>query len=95
MAVATSFAGCGFHKHKAQISALKQITLDEEQEQNAKIKTESLENRLLQLSITIPAQFKAMHKKLDTTYAPIDGKVIDVFVEIGDVVKKGQPLIQI
>lgn len=95
MVVAVSFAGCGFHKNKAQTSTLKQITLDAEQEANAKIQTEVIENKLLQLRITIPAQFKAMNKLLDRTYAPIDGKVVDVFVQIGDIVKKGQPLILI
>lgn len=94
--VAVSFSGCGFHK-KGEDSSIenKQITLDAEQEKNAKIKTEVLQDRLLQLRITIPAQFKAMNKFLDRIYAPINGKVTKVFVEPGTIVKIGQPLIEI
>lgn len=88
--------GCGFHKNQNHaVSNKTQIVLDDEQVQNAKIKTEVLQDRLVQLKITIPAQFKAMHKKLDMIYAPIDGKVVNVFVEIGDFVKKGQALISV
>jgi len=94
--VAVSFSGCGFHKKElATVGANKQFTLSLEQEQNANIQTEQMQNRLIQLKITIPAQFKAMTKFVDKIYAPIDGKVVDVFVEHGKVVKKGQPLIQI
>lgn len=94
--IAASFSGCGFHKSKKEdASGYKKITLDAEQEKNAKIETETLKEQILQLSITIPAQFKAMNKFLDRIYAPIDGKVMDVFVEPGTIVKKGQPLIQI
>lgn len=91
-----SLTGCIFHKKEnANSQGLKRITLDEQQEQNAKIKTEDLENRILQLRITIPAQFKAMDKFLDRIHAPIDGKVTQVFVEPGTIVKKGQGLVQI
>lgn len=90
-----SFSGCGFHHKKNDFAKTKQITLDTEQEKNAKILTEKIENRLLQLRITIPAQFKAMNKLLEKIYAPIDGKVMNVFVEPGSIVKVGQPLIEI
>lgn len=94
--VAASFSGCGFNKQgEKELQKNKQIVLDSQQEANAKIETETLKNQILQLSITIPAQFKAMNKFLDRIYAPIDGKVTDVFVEPGTIVKKGQPLIQI
>lgn len=93
--VAFGVSGCGHNKSQSEKDMPKQITLDTEQEQNAHIQTEQLQNRILQLKITIPAQFKAMTKFLDRIYAPIDGKVIDVFVEPGTVVKKGQALIQI
>lgn len=93
--VTVSFLGCGFHKHSKITSQHKQITLDAEQELNAKITTEAIQNRVMQLRITIPAQFKAMNKFLDKIYAPIDGKVMNVFVEPGDIVKVGQPLIEI
>lgn len=93
--VAVSFSGCGFHHKKNDFAKTKQITLDTEQEKNAKIETEKLENRIIQLKITIPAQFKAMNKFLDRIYAPIDGKVMQVFVEPGAIVKVGQPLIEI
>ncbi|MFA7658445.1 MAG: efflux RND transporter periplasmic adaptor subunit [Candidatus Gastranaerophilaceae bacterium] len=94
--VAVSFSGCIFHKRGNEISSgHKQITLNTEQEQNAKIRTEILKEQVLQLKITIPAQFKAMNKFLDRIYAPIDGKVVQVFVEPGNIVKIGQPLIEI
>lgn len=94
--VAVTFCGCSFHKNKESTSSKnKQITLDVEQEKNAGIKTEELQNKMLQLRITIPAQFKAVNKFLERVYAPIDGKVVNVFVEPGSIVKKGQPLIEI
>ncbi len=93
--IAINISGCGFKHDKKDLPEVKRITLDAEQEKNAKIETETLKEQLLQLRITIPAQFKAMQKLLDRTYAPIDGKVIEVFVEPGDIVKKGQTLIQI
>ena len=96
MFVTLSLAGCSFHRHSEKtLSEHKQIALDAEQEQNAKIKTEIIGVQTLQLRITIPAQFKAMNKYLDRIYAPIDGKVMQVFVEPGSIVKKGQALIQI
>lgn len=91
-----TFLGCNLHRDKVkQIPGHKQIILDEQQEQNAKIETEVLQNRIIQLRITIPAQFKAMSIFLDTIYAPINGKVIKVLVNIGQIVKIGQPLIEI
>lgn len=96
LVVSMTFAGCNlFHKHNAQEGKNKQIVLDAKQEANAKIAVEPAQTRVLQLKITIPAQFKAINKFLDRTYAPIDGKVVNVFVEPGDIVKIGQPLIEI
>lgn len=90
-----TLTGCSLHKKQSADTQTKRITLDAQQEANAKIKTEGLENRLIQLRITIPAQFKAVNKFLDRIYAPIDGRVTKVFVEPGNIVKKGQPLIEI
>ena len=90
-----TFTGCSLHKKQPAQTNVKRITLDSQQEASAKIKTEGLENRLIQLRIMIPAQFKAVNKFLDRIYAPIDGRVTKVFVEPGDVVKKGQPLIEV
>lgn len=96
LCVCGSFAGCNFRKDKiAQVSGHKHIILDEEQERNAKIETEVLQNRAIQLRITIPAQFKAVNMFLDRIYAPINGKVVKVLVNIGDIVKIGQALIVI
>lgn len=92
--VPIAFCGCNKSDKKADDSKTL-IKLDEEQEQNAKIKTELLENKTINLQITIPAQFKAVNKLLDRIYAPVDGKVVDVYTDIGDIVKKGQGLIQI
>lgn len=94
--VSVCLCGCHLHSHDKNVSHIhKQITLDPQQEINAKIKTEKLQVRLLKLTITIPAQFKAVNKFLDRIYAPIDGKVTKVFVEPGDIVKIGQALIEI
>lgn len=95
MFLALNLTGCGFHRQNNKNEGPKQITLDSEQEKNAKIETETLKNETIQLKITIPAQFKAVNKFLDRTYAPIDGKVTKIFVDIGQIVKKGQPLIEI
>lgn len=92
---AISFTGCSFHKNKEADSSNKRIVLDIQQEENANIKIETIKSQLLQLNITIPAQFKAMNKYLDRIYAPIDGKVEAVLVDIGQIVKKGDPLIRI
>lgn len=92
---AVSLCGCHFHRHNKVSHIHKQIILDEQQEQNAKIQTEKIQVRLLKLTITIPAQFKAINKFLDRIYAPIDGKVTQVFVEPGNIVKIGQALIEI
>lgn len=94
--VAVSFSGCVLDRGRSNtFSGHKQITLDPEQVENANIRTEMLKEQMLQLRITIPAQFKAMHKHMDKIYAPIDGKVTEVFVDHGEIVKKGQPLMQI
>lgn len=93
--ITASITGCIFKKPSNATPEHKQITLDAEQEKNAKIETQTIGEQMLQLRITIPAQFKAVLKLMDTTYAPIDGKVIDVFVEVGAMIKKGQPLILI
>lgn len=94
--VAVGISGCGFKKDGQDLSnGPKHIILNAEQEKNAKIKTEVIEERDIPLTIIIPAQFKAMTKFLDRIYAPIDGKVTQVFVLPGDTVKKGQALIDI
>ena len=89
-------SGCSFSKKEKKIIVpTKQITLNSEQEKNAKITTEPVKERLITIKITIPAQFKAISKFVDRSYAPVGGKVVDVFVEPGDIIKKGQPLILI
>lgn len=90
----TSLTGC-FSKNNEIKSGYKRIRLDSEQERNAKIRTEMLDDRIIQLQITIPAQFKAVNKLLERVYAPIDGKVTEVLVEPGNIVKPGQPLLRI
>lgn len=96
--ICTLFSSCenDFYcmKHK-NAKRCRQIVLDETQEKNANIKTEVLQIRPVQLRITIPAQFKAMSNLLDRIYAPIDGKVTRVLVQIGQIVNIGQPLVEI
>ena len=93
--IVISFSGCGFHNSDGEKTKHKLIKLDLQQEKNAKIKTEILMDKPIKLTITIPAQFQAMTKLLDRTYAPIDGIATDVFVEHGYIVKKGQPFVRI
>lgn len=96
LCIAVTFSGCKFFHRKAeQQRNYKQIILDEPQEINAKIQTEIIQERPLMLEISIPAQFEPITKDLDITYAPINGKTTNVFVQIGDIVKVGQPLIEI
>ncbi len=96
LVISVAFSGCNFHKKKMlQTPEYKQIVLNEKQEQNAKIQTEILENRVIPIQITIPAQFKPINKFLDRIYAPASGIATKIFVEIGDIVKVGQPLIEI
>lgn len=94
--VIIALSGCSFHNsYKKKSFGYKQIVLNEEQERNAEIKTKTLQHRVIQLRITIPAQFKAVNIFLDRIYAPVNGKVMRVLANIGDIVKIGQPLIEI
>lgn len=93
--VSVVFSGCNLHKKIRQVSEYKRIFLDSQQEQNANIQTETLQNRLIQLKLTIPAMFEPEARLLDKIYAPINGKITKIFVGIGDIVKIGQPLIEI
>jgi len=73
----------------------KRIVLTEAQEKNAKIKTSPLSVMDIELQITIPAQFKARNQSIERIYSPIDGKITNVFVEPGAILKVGQPIVQI
>ena len=91
-----ALAGCSNQDNKNDNhSKTKRITLDSEQEKSAGIETEALDYRIIQLKITIPAQFRAINKFMDRVYEPVAGKVVNVFVEPGDIVQRGQPLIEI
>ncbi len=94
--VMLTLAGC-FHKSgdNSTTAKHKQIVLNDEQEKNAKLATDFVKIRDLDLEITIPAQFKAMHQSMDRIYSPIEGKVMNVFVDPGQIIKKGQALAQI
>ncbi len=89
-------SGCNF-KNISNVKSVNenQIFLNSEEEVNAKIETESVEYRNIPLQITIPAQFKPISKYLDRIYAPIYGKIINVLVEPGRIVKRGEPLVMI
>jgi len=94
IASTVSLSGCSFRKHKNGYD-YKEITLDSAQEANAKIKTDLINDTDIDMEITIPAQFKARNQSVDTIYAPLDGKIVDVFVDPGTVVKKGQAIAKI
>lgn len=73
----------------------KRIVLTEAQEKNAKIQISPLSGMDIELQITIPAQFKARNQSIERIYSPIDGKITNVFVEPGAILKVGQPIVQI
>lgn len=96
LAIISTLTGCNLKKHSDNVlTNTKEIILSPEAETKVKIKTEIIDYKNIPLKITIPAQFKPVNKYLDRSYAPISGKIIDIFVEPGSIVKKGQPLITI
>ena len=91
--LALTLTGCGTKKDEQQHN--KRLVLTEAQEKNAKIQTAPLSMMDIELQITIPAQFKARNQSIERIYSPIDGKITNVFVEPGTVLKIGQPIVQI
>lgn len=91
--LALTLTGCGTKKDEQQQN--KRLVLTEAQEKNAKIQTAPLSMMDIELQITIPAQFKARNQSIERIYSPIDGKITNVFVEPGTVLKIGQPIVQI
>lgn len=92
--IALTLTGCGT-KQDEQQQHNKRLVLTEAQEKNAKIQTAPLSMMDIELQITIPAQFKARNQSIERIYSPIDGKITNVFVEPGTVLKIGQPIVQI
>ncbi len=91
--IALTLTGCGTKQDEQQHN--KRLVLTEAQEKNAKIQTAPLNMMDIELQITIPAQFKARNQSIERIYSPIDGKITNVFVEPGTVLKIGQPIVQI
>lgn len=91
--LALTLTGCGTKKDEQQQN--KRLVLTEAQEKNAKIQTAPLSMMDIELQITIPAQFKARNQSIERIYSPIDGKITNVFVEPGTILKIGQPIVQI
>lgn len=91
--IALTLTGCGTKQNEQQHN--KRLVLTEAQEKNAKIQTAPLSMMDIELQITIPAQFKARNQSIERIYSPIDGKITNVFVEPGTVLKIGQPIVQI
>ncbi len=91
--LALILTGCG--SKKREVSHNKRLVLTEAQEKNAKIQTAPLSVMDIELQITIPAQFKARNQSIERIYSPIDGKITNVYVEPGTILKIGQPIVQI
>lgn len=91
--IALTLTGCGTKQDEQQHN--KRLVLTEAQEKNAKIQTAPLSMMDIELQITIPAQFKARNQSIERIYSPIDGKITNVFVEPGTILKIGQPIVQI
>ena len=91
--IALTLTGCGTKQDEQQHN--KRLVLTEAQEKNAKIQTAPLSMMDIELQITIPAQFKARNQSIERIYSPIDGKITNVFVDPGAVLKIGQPIVQI
>ena len=85
--------GCGNKSN--DILHNKILVLTEAQEKNAKIQTAPLSVMDIELQITIPAQFKARNQSIERIYSPIDGKITNVYIEPGAILKVGQPIVQI
>lgn len=91
--LALILTGCGSKNN--DVSHNKRLILTEAQEKNAKIQTAPLSVMDIELQITIPAQFKARNQSIERIYSPIDGKITNVYVEPGAILKVGQPIVQI
>lgn len=91
--LALILTGCG--SKKREVSHNKRLVLTEAQEKNAKIQTAPLSVMDIELQITIPAQFKARNQSIERIYSPINGKITNVYVEPGTILKIGQPIVQI
>ncbi len=91
--LALLLTGCGNKNNDTPHN--KRLILTEAQEKNAKIQTAPLSVMDIELQITIPAQFKARNQSIERIYSPIDGKITNVFVEPGTILKVGQPIVQI
>ena len=91
--LALLLTGCG--SKNSDTTHNKRLVLTEAQEKNAKIQTSPLSVMDIELQITIPAQFKARNQSIERIYSPIDGKITNVFVEPGAILKVGQPIVQI
>lgn len=85
--------GCT-NRHRIEMKN-KDIILTQKQEENIKLETKTATFIPLDVSITIPAQFKAIPILSNRIYSPVDGKIINVFVEQGQIVKLGQPMVEI
>ncbi len=85
--------GCGNKSNDVLHNKI--LVLPEAQEKNAKIQTAPLSVMDIELQITIPAQFKARNQSIERIYSPIDGKITNVYIEPGAILKVGQPIVQI
>lgn len=85
--------GCGV-KNKIETQNA-DIILTSQQEKNINIETQKAGVTKLDVSLVVPAQFKANIFLTNRIYAPVDGKIVDVFVVTGQTIKKGQPLVKI
>lgn len=85
--------GCaGNNKHKSENA---NITLTADQQRNIDLQTQPAQFKELDMALKIPAQFKAIPTLTNRIYAPVNGKVVNVFVIQGQEVKAGQALVEI
>lgn len=86
-------SGCAnSNKHK---NGNANIILTADQQKNIGLQTQPALFKILDLSLKIPAQFEAIPTRTNKIYAPVDGKVVNVFVIQGQEVKAGQALVEI
>lgn len=88
--MALLFTGCSHTKTVKAPS--KEVVLTQAQEKEADLSFAKVQEELMDVIITIPAEFKAILNLSSKIYMPVDGKVKDVLVEQGQIVKKGQAL---
>ncbi len=91
--VLITLTSCGIKNKEPLPEGL--IILSETQEKNIELETAVAKEQAIDLDITVPGEFRAITDNTSSVYAPVDGKIADVFVTQGQSVAAGQNLISL